>query len=232
MSASQSQIGLNLPAVSAFARYSPIFPKMIAGRIKRRNLVAARRFLSSLSAARSDSNADGVGDIRGIIGRLPYLQALGIDAVWLSRSFFPDGRFRLRHFRLYRRRSLFGAMEDFDALEKTAHDGGLKIIPDLVPNHTSDQHPWFSSKAAARAITASATGISGASRPRRWAPNNWMSEFAAAPGNTTPPRSNIITRLPGPEPDLNWRNRQVRRAIHDVMPVLAAERGRRLPRRC
>ena len=91
-----------------------------------------------------DGNADGVGDIAGIVSRLPYLQALGIDAIWLSPIFpspMADFDFDISDYNGID--PLFGTMEDFDALVSVAHGSGLKIILDLVPNHTSDQHPWF-----------------------------------------------------------------------------------------
>ncbi len=97
------------------------------------------------------SNGDGVGDIRGIIQRLPYLRSLGIDAVWLSPIFpSPMADFGYDISDYTGIDPLFGTMEDFDALVETAHDNGLKVILDLVPNHTSDQHPWFAESRASR----------------------------------------------------------------------------------
>src|SRR3981189_1230230 len=91
-----------------------------------------------------DSNGDGVGDISGIIERLPYVSALGVDAVWLSPIFAsPMADFGYDISDYTGIDPLFGAMADFDALVSAAHATGLKIILDLVPNHTSDQHPWF-----------------------------------------------------------------------------------------
>ncbi len=91
-----------------------------------------------------DSNGDGVGDLRGIIDRLSYLRDLGVNAVWLS-PIFPspmiDFGYDISDYTGID--SLFGTLEDFDALVIAAHALGLKIILDLVPNHTSDQHPWF-----------------------------------------------------------------------------------------
>ncbi len=91
-----------------------------------------------------DSDGDGVGDIKGIIDRLPYLQALGIDAIWLSPIFpSPMADFGYDIADYTGIDPLFGTMADFDALLTAAHAIGLKVILDLVPNHTSDQHPWF-----------------------------------------------------------------------------------------
>src|SRR6266481_1881135 len=91
-----------------------------------------------------DSNADGVGDIAGIIHRLPHLLALGVDAIWLSPIFpspMADFGYDISDYTAVD--PLFGTMEDLDALIAAVHDSGLKLILDLVPNHTSDQHPWF-----------------------------------------------------------------------------------------
>ena len=91
-----------------------------------------------------DSDANGVGDLSGIINRLPYLVTLGIDAVWLSPIFpSPMADFGYDISDYTDIDPLFGTLEDFDALVRAAHSNGLKIILDLVPNHTSEQHPWF-----------------------------------------------------------------------------------------
>src|SRR5260370_3820634 len=91
-----------------------------------------------------DSSGDGVGDIAGIIERLPYLLALGIDAIWLSPVFpSPMADFGYDISDYTGIDPLFGTMEHFDALISAAHASGLRAILDLVPNHTSDQHPWF-----------------------------------------------------------------------------------------
>src|SRR5260370_31545159 len=91
-----------------------------------------------------DTDADGVGDLRGIIERLPYLESLGIDAVWLSPIFpSPMADFGYDIADYTGIDPLFGTMADFDDLMSAAHASGFKVILDLVPNHTSDQHPWF-----------------------------------------------------------------------------------------
>ena len=91
-----------------------------------------------------DTNGDGVGDIAGIIRRLPYLTGLGIDAIWLSPVFpSPMADFGYDISDYTGIDPLFGSLGEFDALVSVAHASGLKVILDLVPNHTSDQHPWF-----------------------------------------------------------------------------------------
>src|SRR5215216_2397956 len=92
----------------------------------------------------ADANGDGVGDLPGIRSRLPYLRDLGVDAVWLN-PFYPspqaDGGYDVQDHRDVDPR--FGTLDDFDGFLRDAHDLGLKVIIDLVPNHTSSQHPWF-----------------------------------------------------------------------------------------
>src|SRR3979411_2977818 len=91
-----------------------------------------------------DSAGDGVGDIAGIIARLPYLKALGVDAIWLSPIFpSPMADFGYDVSDYVGIDPIFGSLADFDALLTAAHAIGLKVILDLVPNHTSEQHPWF-----------------------------------------------------------------------------------------
>ena len=166
-----------------------------------------------------DSNADGVGDIRGIVDRLPYLQALGIDAIWLSPIFpspMVDFGYDISDYTGID--PLFGTMDDFDALVAAAHAAGLKIILDLVPNHTSDQHPWFVESRASR------------DNPKRdwylWRdpaadggpPNNWLSEFGGSAWQYDEATGQYYYHaFLAQQPDLNWRNREVREAVYDVM---------------
>src|SRR6476660_5943238 len=91
-----------------------------------------------------DSNGDGVGDLRGIMRRLPYLAELGVDAIWISPIFVsPMADFGYDIADYTDIDPLFGTLNDFDELLAAAHQLGLKVILDLVPNHTSDQHAWF-----------------------------------------------------------------------------------------
>ena len=92
----------------------------------------------------ADGNGDGMGDLRGVLDRLPYLEQLGVDAIWLSpfyKSPQADGGYDVADYRQVD--PLFGSLEDFDAMLQEAHRRGLKVIVDLVPNHTSDEHAWF-----------------------------------------------------------------------------------------
>src|SRR5258708_37110102 len=98
-----------------------------------------------------DSNGDGIGDIGGVIDRLPYLQALGIDAIWLSPIFpSPMADFGYDISNYVGVDPIFGTMDDFDALMRAAHASGVQVILDLVPTHTSDQHPSFIESSSSR----------------------------------------------------------------------------------
>ncbi|HKS00053.1 MAG TPA: alpha-amylase family glycosyl hydrolase, partial [Arthrobacter sp.] len=98
----------------------------------------------------SDGNGDGMGDLPGVTARLPYLEQLGVDAVWLSpfyKSPQADGGYDVADYRQVD--PAFGTLADFDAMLDEAHRRGLKVIVDLVPNHTSDEHVWFQEALAA-----------------------------------------------------------------------------------
>jgi alpha-glucosidase len=92
----------------------------------------------------ADGDGDGIGDIAGIRARLPYLRDLGVDAIWIT-PWYPspmaDGGYDVADYRAIDRR--FGTLRDADALIREAHELGLRVLIDIVPNHTSDQHPWF-----------------------------------------------------------------------------------------
>jgi alpha-glucosidase len=166
-----------------------------------------------------DSNADGVGDIAGIVGRLPYLQALGIDAVWLSPIFpSPMADFGYDISDYTGIDPLFGTMRDFDALISAVHASGLKLILDLVPNHSSDRHPWFISSRSSRDDPKRDWYIWREPAADGGPPNNWMSEFGgSAWAYDAATRQYYYHAFLAEQPDLNWRNPRVREAIHDVM---------------
>ncbi len=166
-----------------------------------------------------DSNADGVGDIAGIIDRLPYLRSLGVDAIWLSPIFpSPMADFGYDISDYTGIDPLFGTMKDFDALIDAAHASGLRVILDLVPNHTSDRHPWFTASRSSRDDLKRDWYIWRDPAPDGGAPNNWLSEFGGSAWEydaTT--RQYFYHAFLARQPDLNWRNPAVRHAIHDVM---------------
>jgi alpha-glucosidase len=166
-----------------------------------------------------DSNDDGVGDIRGVIDRLPYLLALGIDAIWLSPIFpSPMADFGYDIADYSGIDPLFGAMADFEALVAAAHDSGLKLILDLVPNHTSDQHPWFIESRSSRDNPKRNWYIWHEPSADGGPPNNWLSEFGGSAWEyDAATRQYYYHAFLAKQPDLNWRNPEVRQAIHDVM---------------
>jgi len=166
-----------------------------------------------------DSDGDGVGDIAGIIHRLPYLLSLGIDAIWLSPIFAsPMADFGYDISDYTGIDPLFGTMEDFDALVTAVHDCGLRIILDLVPNHTSDQHPWFLESRSARDNLKRDWYIWRDPKPDGGVPNNWLSEFGGSAWDYDAATGQYYYHaFLAQQPDLNWRNPEVRQAIYDVM---------------
>src|SRR5258705_7188752 len=166
-----------------------------------------------------DTNAGGVGDMAGIFERLRYLQSLGIDAIWLS-PIFPspmiDFGYDIADYTGID--PLFGTMADFDALVKAADVIGLKVILDLVPNHTSDQHPWFVESRTSRENPKRDWYIWRDPAADGGPPNNWRSEFGGRAWQyDASTRQYYYHAFLAQQPDLNWRNPEVRRAIYDVM---------------
>lgn len=166
-----------------------------------------------------DSDGDGVGDLSGILHRLPYLLTLGVDAIWLSPIFTsPMADFGYDIADYTGIDPLFGTMDDFDALVKAAHEGGLKIILDLVPNHTSDQHPWFAEARRSRDDPRRDWYIWRDPAPGGGPPNNWLSEFGGSAWQHDAASGQYYYHaFLAQQPDLNWRNPAVRTAIYDVM---------------
>ncbi|WP_225993363.1 glycoside hydrolase family 13 protein [Actinomadura rudentiformis] len=200
----------------------------------------------------ADSDGDGEGDLQGVRSRLGYLRDLGVDALWLTpfyRSPLADGGYDVADYRDVDPR--FGGLGDFDALVADAHAHGLRLIVDIVPNHTSDRHPWFQEALAAppgspareryifrrgRPGAGSSSGTSpgggsstqvekdpksvegssyreGAEGP----PNDWPSAFGG-PAWTRLPDGEWYLHLYAPEqPDLNWRNPEVRAEFEDIL---------------
>ena len=166
-----------------------------------------------------DADGDGVGDIKGIIDRLPYLRTLGIDAIWLSPIFpSPMADFGYDISDYTGIDPLFGTMADFDALMSAAHTSGLKVILDLVPNHTSDRHPWFVESRSSRDNPKRDWYIWHDLGPDGGPPNNWLSEFGGSAWEYDAATGQYYYHaFLAQQPDLNWRNPAVRAAIFDVM---------------
>ncbi|ACU36929.1 glycoside hydrolase family 13 protein [Actinosynnema mirum] len=173
----------------------------------------------------ADSGGDGIGDLAGITSRLDHLAALGVDVVWLSpvyRSPHADNGYDISDYRDID--PVFGTLADFDHLIGEVHARGMKLVMDLVVNHTSDEHPWF------------AESRSGKDNPKRdwyvWRPprdghelgepgaepNNWSSFFSGPAWQADPATGEYYLHLfDRKQPDLNWDNPEVREAVYDMM---------------
>jgi alpha-glucosidase len=166
-----------------------------------------------------DTNGDGIGDLAGIINRLSYLRDLGVDAIWLS-PFFPSpmADFGYDVSEYCDVDPTFGALSDFDDLVTAAHDVGIKVIIDFVPNHTSDQHPWFVESRRSRFNSKRDWYVWRDPKPDGSPPNNWLSEFGG-PAWTFDHRAGqyYYHAYLKQQPDLNWRNSDVREAMFDVL---------------
>ena len=166
-----------------------------------------------------DSNGDGVGDLRGIVARLPHLTELGVDALWLSPIFaspMADFGYDISDYTAID--PLFGTMADFDALLAGAHARGLKVILDFVPNHTSIEHAWFKESRSSKSNPKRNWYIWRDPAPGGGPPNNWLSEFGGPAWQFDEATGQYYYHaFLKQQPDLNWRNREVVEAMHDVM---------------
>ncbi len=160
-----------------------------------------------------DSNGDGIGDLKGMIEKLDYLKDLGIDAIWLSPVYDSpndDNGYDIRDYRKIM--TEFGTMEDFDLLLAELHNRGMRLIMDLVVNHTSDEHEWYQ-----KAIKEPASGY-GDYYIFRDRPNNWTSFFSGSAWNYVKERNQYALHLFSKKQiDLNWENEAVRREIHELV---------------
>lgn len=166
-----------------------------------------------------DGNGDGIGDLPGIMRRLPYLVDLGVDAIWLSPIFpSPMADFGYDISDYCGIDPLFGTLADFDALLGAAHRNGLKLILDFVPNHTSDRHPWFLESRAARHNPKRDWYIWRDPAPGGGPPNNWLSDFGGPAWQyDAQTKQYYCHTFLAAQPDLNWRNPMLRAAMYDVM---------------
>jgi alpha-glucosidase len=162
-----------------------------------------------------DSNGDGIGDLNGIRGKLDYLAELGVDALWLSPIFTsPDVDFGYDISDYYSIDSKFGTMKDFEALIKEAHQKGLRIILDMVMNHTSDQHAWFKEARSSRDNPIHDWYLWQDPTPNGNAPNNWQSMTGGSGWEYVPELDQYYFHMYYKEqPDLNWHNTRVREAM-------------------
>ncbi len=166
-----------------------------------------------------DSNDDGIGDLRGILTRLDYLAWLGVDAIWLSPIFpSPMCDFGYDVSDYTGIHPIFGTMEDFDALLEAVHERGLKLILDLVPNHTSDQHPWFVESRSSRSNPKRDWYLWHDPAPEGGLPNNWRSVFGGPAWTFDEATGQYFYHaFLKEQPDLNWRNPDVEEAMMNVM---------------
>jgi len=166
-----------------------------------------------------DADGDGVGDLRGIISRLDYLQWLGVDAIWLSPIYpSPMADFGYDVSDYCDIHPLFGNLADFIILLNEAHARGMKVVLDFVPNHTSDQHPWFIESKSSRDNPRRDWYIWRDPAPGGGPPNNWRSNFGGSAWQFDPLSGQYYFHaFLKEQPDLNWRNPQVRKAMHDVL---------------
>ncbi len=167
----------------------------------------------------SDHSGDGVGDLEGIRARLPYLRDLGVDALWLSPIFaspMKDFGYDIADYRAID--PLFGTMADFDRLLAEAHEAGLKLLLDLVPNHSSDQHAWFKASRSSREDPKRDWYIWKDAAPDGGPPNNWISNFGGPAWAWDEATGQYYHHaFLASQPDLDWRNPEVRAAMFDAM---------------
>ena len=166
-----------------------------------------------------DSNGDGIGDLKGIIQRLDYLKWLGVTGVWLSPIFpSPMADFGYDISDYENIHPLFGNLDDFDELLNEVHARGMKLLLDLVPNHTSDQHPWFLESRSSRDNPKRDWYIWRDPSPEGGYPNNWLSVFGGSAWEWDEhTHQHYYHGFLKEQPDLNWRNPEVQEAMLGMM---------------
>jgi len=166
-----------------------------------------------------DSTGNGIGDLQGIIDRLDYLVDLGIDALWISPCFpSPMADFGYDVADYTDIHPLFGDLETMDALLGAAHARDLRVILDFVPNHSSDQHPWFLEARSSRDNPRRDWYIWRDAQPDGSPPNNWLSVFGGSAWEWDAATGQYyLHSFLKEQPDLNWRNPQVQAAMFDVL---------------
>ena len=166
-----------------------------------------------------DSNGDGIGDLPGILSRLDYLKTLGVDVLWLSPFFKSpndDNGYDIADYRAIM--TEFGTMADMEALLEGMAEREMKLVMDLVVNHTSDEHDWFRRSKMSRDNEYSDYYIWKDPQPDGLPPNDWTSIFSGPAWEYVPERGQYYLHLfSKKQPDLNWDNPKVRREVHDIM---------------
>jgi alpha-glucosidase len=166
-----------------------------------------------------DTNGDGKGDLPGLIERIDYLEWLGVDAVWLT-PIYPSPMLDLGYdiADFCGVDPLFGTLDDFDRLVEALHARGMRLILDFVPNHTSDQHPWFAESCSSRANPKRDWYVWADAGPDGGPPNNWLSRFGGSAWQWHEKSGQYYYHaFLLEQPDLNWRNPDVRHAMADVL---------------
>ena len=166
-----------------------------------------------------DSNGDGFGDLPGVISRLDYLKMLGIDVIWMSPVFDSpqdDNGYDVRDYRkIYEK---FGTNEDMERLIAEAHERGIKVVLDLVVNHTSDEHAWFVESRKSKDNPYSDFYIWKDPKEDKGLPNNWGSNFCGSAWEYCEERDQYYLHFYGKrQPDLNWENPNMRQGVYDLM---------------
>jgi alpha-glucosidase len=163
----------------------------------------------------SDSNQDGIGDLPGITARLDYLRDLGVDAIWLSPVYpSPQADFGYDVSNYVDIDPMFGSLKDYDRLVKEAHKRKIRVIMDLVLNHTSDEHPWFVQSRQSRDNPYRDWYIWRDPSSKGREPNNWYSVFGGKAWKFDPATGQYYLHLfHEKQPDLNWHNPKVQKAI-------------------
>ena len=166
-----------------------------------------------------DTNGDGIGDIPGIIEKIPYLKSLGVDGLWISPLYLSpqvDNGYDITDYRMID--PMFGTNEEMYALIHEAHAAGIKIIMDFVANHTSDQALWFQESRKSKTNFFSDFYIWKDPKPDGSEPNNWGSNFGGSAWTFDAGRQQYYLHYYAAEqPDLNWENETVRQYIYDMM---------------
>lgn len=169
----------------------------------------------------SDANGDGVGDLNGILSKIDYLDDLGVDAIWLS-PFYPsplkDGGYDVADYRDVD--SVIGTIQEFDKLVSAAHKRNIKIIIDIVPNHTSNQHPWFKEALNSEPGSAARNRYvfrKGKGKDFGTPPTNWLSNFGGSAWQPCGDGWYYLHLFSKEQPDLNWDNPEVREEFLSIL---------------
>ena len=167
----------------------------------------------------ADSDGDGIGDLRGITERLDHLEWLGVDGIWLNPTFpspNDDWGYDVADYKGVH--PDLGTLEDLDALIAEAGKRGIRVLLDLVPNHTSDRHAWFQDALTGRDARFRDYYVWADPAPGGGPPNNWLSNFGGPAWTFHEPTGQYyLSQFLSSQPDLNWWNEDVRESVDDVL---------------